>query len=289
MALRAILPNLVVATDGRAQGLRIELWDSGADYGVVAGPEGRAFTDPSLRCEERARKASIVVALVLEPPTLEVPAARVPPPADDGPLRLPAARGLSENARQPSSQTTVAPKKCRPTYDCSTLLLLEVAGLVDAAPRSGTNSLWSGGAALRLFVGARHVGGLLGIAGLSPTTMGLGMASARLTRVPIDVGVRGQLRRGRLGLSLEGGAVMTIQITEGVDVTPSLRETRLELGVRAAAKVEYWVTRRIAPFVAIHGEYVPLPYDLVLPAVGTVGMTPRFWVGAMLGLALRLR
>ena len=31
-------------------------------------------------------------------------------------------QGLSKNARQPSSQATVAPKKCRPIYDCSTLL-----------------------------------------------------------------------------------------------------------------------------------------------------------------------
>ena len=32
------------------------------------------------------------------------------------------AQGLSKNARQPSSQATVAPKKCRSIYDCSTLL-----------------------------------------------------------------------------------------------------------------------------------------------------------------------
>jgi len=260
-ALQTIFPDANFVTDGREESLRVELSDVGADYRVRVGTVQRDFTDAAMRCDERARKAAVLVALALEPPTVEVP-----PVAGARKSEVDSNR----HVRLPSVQ-------------------LEIGGVFDAAPRSVSNSLFSGGAQVRLFVGARYVGAVVGIAGLSPTTLQVTGARARLARVPIDLAVRGQLRRGRLALSLDAGVVIAIQITNGLDVAPSLEETRMEVGVRIAAKVEYWAWKRVAPFIAIQGEYVPVPSDLVLPAAGIVGTTPQFWVGGALGLALRLR
>jgi hypothetical protein len=248
-ALRAIVPDVELAPTG----LRVELSDDGADYRVVAGALTRDFTDPAVRCDERARKAAVLVALALAPPTVAAPPARA----------VPAGR--------------------------RTHIALEVGGVFDAAPRPGSNSVYSGGAQVRLYVGAAHFGGVVSVAGLSPTTLDVPPARARLRRVPLALSLRGQLRRGRLGLSLDLGAVVAVQITDGVDVAPSVEQTRLELGIRLEAKLEYWAWRRIAPFLAIQGEYDPVPYNLVLPSAGIVGTTPPGWVGAVAGLAFALR
>jgi hypothetical protein len=166
--------------------------------------------------------------------------------------------------------------------------VVEAGARFDAAP-PGSTALYSGGAEMRLYVGSAHVGGVIGVAGLSPTTLDVPPARARLTRIPFDVGARGRLRRGRVGLALELGLVLAAQITEGVDVTPSVRATRLEVGLRASARVELWAWRRLAPFFALVGEYVPVPYELVLPSAGIVGTTPLGWVGGVAGLALAVR
>jgi hypothetical protein len=83
---------------------------------------------------------------------------------------------------------------------------------------------------------------------------------------------------------------MTVQITEGLKVTPSFRETRLEFGIRLAARVEYWGWKRVAPFLAIQGEIVPAPSYLTVGNAGVVvGSPPERWLGAVLGAAFRVR
>jgi hypothetical protein len=120
-------------------------------------------------------------------------------------------------------------------------------------------------------------------------TLGLTGARARLIRIPIDLSARGQLHRGRAGFSLDLGLALTPQITSGLDVPVSQTETRLEVGLRLATRVEVLLGQRVAPFAMVHAEYIPVPFNLVLPGGQIVGTTPPYFIGAALGVAFRLR
>jgi hypothetical protein len=165
---------------------------------------------------------------------------------------------------------------------------LEVAGVFTAAAL-GPGPAPTGGASLALFAGGRWVGGVLGVTGLAPTELALTGARARLIRVPIELAVRGRLILRRWVLTLQLGLVLGAQITEGLDVPASLRQGRLEVGISAGARVEVWATRRLAPFLALAVEGIPVPYDLEIPGTGVVGQTPRLWTSLAIGLAFRAR
>lgn len=262
-ALRAILPGLVLASDPADANVTVELTELRGGHRVSAGDAQRTFSDPDARCAERARKAAVFAALVLDPPSV-AGAPPNPPPVPPRPVAPTSRRGVP-------------------------WVQLEVGAVFDAAPRRASNSLLSGGGQLALFIGARNVGAVVAVGGLSPTTLELAGARASLQRVPVDLAVRGQLVRGRWTLALDLGVVLTTQITEGVGLPASRRETRLEPGLRLGAKVQLRAWRQLAPFVAVRGEYVPVPSDLVVPGQGVVGTAPMFWVTTVAGLAVRLR
>ena len=254
-ALTAMLPQIEL--DGPDAAV-LEISDEGARFAVAAAGQVRRFEDPPRRCEERARKAAVFAALALQPPQIAAPAP--PPPRPPSP---------TDDVRAPSVE-------------------VEVAGLF-ANAALGPTSTPTGGASAKLFVGGRFVGGVVGISALGPTTLSLGAVGARLLRVPVELAIRGRLFLRRVTLSVDLGLVLAAQITDGLDVAASVRQARLELGVAGTARVEYWPSRRLAPFFAFSIEGVPAPYDLDLPGVGVVGRTPRLWLGAALGLAVRLR
>jgi hypothetical protein len=126
------------------------------------------------------------------------------------------------------------------------------------------------------------------VAIVSPTTMALPGVRAELRRVPFDLGARARLRGGRLGITGDAGAVIAVLLTRGLDSPVGMQSTRVELGLRAAVAVEL-DTSRVAPFLALQAELIPRAYDLVLPGTGTVGTTPQMWLGAILGLSIKLR
>ncbi len=248
--LRIIFPSVRLAPGG----LRVELSNAESSYRVIAGSTERSFADAAAHCDERARKAAVFVALVLAPPRVNTPPPKI---------------RFETDVRFPSLQ-------------------LELSGLLESAPGAGKSAPIGGGAEARLYFGARYVGASVGISALSRTTLNFASARAQLWRVPVDASLRGTFRRGRFAGSLEIGLQLTAQITDGLDVAPSAHETRLEVGVRFALRAEYWAWRRIAPFVALQGEWVPLPSNLVLPPAQIVGTTPSFWLGAAAGFSFRL-
>jgi hypothetical protein len=245
-ALGAIFPDLEM--DG-ADALRVTVEEiDGARYRVSAGTASREFVDTPRRCDERAKKAAVFVALELAPPMLSTSPSR--------------------------------PRTSRQGLQIE----LEAAGVYDSAPSAAA---YAGGGRLAIYLGTRHVGGALGIAGLSSMTLELMGARARLSRVPIDLSARGQLRLHRVGLALDLGLVVAPQITSGLDVPASRTEVRVEFGLRLACHVEVWLGR-VAPFAMIQTEYVPAPFNLTLPAGQVVGTTPSYFLGAEVGIVVRL-
>ena len=253
-ALRAIFPDVEILTTG--DGLRVELMDSGARYRVVAGTVAREFVDPARRCEERARNAAVFVALVLEPPNVE--------------------RVEHVEQVEPPIEAAAFPR-----------VAFDVGGLFDSAPRS-ENTLAVGGGRVELAVGSAALAGVIGVDLVSATTMDLGTVRARLTRVPFSIGGRATWHRGSSAMSFDAAAVAAIQITMGLDTTSSSEQTRLELGLRAAATYTVQAWQHVAPFISIDAELVPSPYDLVWSGMGIVGTTPRAWLGAVIGCEFAL-
>lgn len=258
LALRRIVPDIEIVTEVR--GLRVGLLDTGPEYEVTAGSLRRTFEDPGRRCEERARKAAVFVALALAPPAIDDPVVAEPKP----PAPRPAPRdGLRAQ--------------------------LELGALVDVAPRTGSNTLVSGGAQLRVYLGSAHVGGVVGVAGSSPTNVALVGARAHLVRIPVDLLVRGQLPKRRVVLSADVGVVLTAQLSQGRGLSSSRYEKRLEVGLRVAAMVQYRALPRVAPFVALQLEYVPVPSEFVAAGAGVIGTSPSFWLSGVIGLAFKVR
>jgi hypothetical protein len=248
-ALKAIDSRLTLG--GADADLHVELYDEGARFRVVAGTVVREFTGDTERCDERARKAAVFIALVFRPPTIELPPPR--PPA--------AWRRL--------------------------LVDLELSAVGLGAPGASADGV--GGAELRLFVGTRYFGASLGVQGLSPTVLQLAAARARLDRVPVDLSLRGAVGRGRLTGSAEAGLMLAALISRGLEVPLSIETSRLEVGVRLALGAELRLRRRIALHAAALAEVVPRPYSLVLPTLGVVGKTPGLWLGGGVGVSVRLR
>jgi hypothetical protein len=224
-------------------GLRIEVSDGGADFTVVAGASTRQLSDGLRRCDERATKAAVFISLVLEPPHVAV----APP--------------------QPRRSVRVE---------------VEAGARFNAAPSPAVSTVYAGGAELRLFVGMKYFGALVGIAGESPVLLS---PQAQLWRIPVALGFRGRLERGRLVLGLDTQLLLTAQITQSAS---DANEQRLEPAIRLAALVEFLAHPRIAPFFSLHGELVPRPFNLVLPSGEPVGTTPQYWIGFVTGIAFRV-
>jgi hypothetical protein len=142
---------------------------------------------------------------------------------------------------------------------------------------------------MRLFVGVPWIGGIIGLSGTSPAVLALRGASARLARVPIDLGLRLVFHRRRLALAGDLGAAAAILITDGLGVPGAVRSVSVELGLRAAVGLEWWLHRRVAPFVSFQTVILPRPHDLVLLPAGTVGTTPSVWLAGLIGVSVALR
>ena len=132
------------------------------------------------------------------------------------------------------------------------------------------------------------MGGTLGIMASSPATLDLGVARARVTRVPIDLSLRALWRRGRFELAGDLGVAATVHVVQGIGLAMASPKTTVELGMRSAAQLNVWANARFAPFVAIDASIAPRPGTLSVDPVGKVGQLPWLWLGAMLGATARL-
>ena len=128
----------------------------------------RAHVDSTVTVGAPPRGSRQEVRVVERPGEIEVQVT-----ACDGSVVVGSAQGLSKNARQPSSQATVAPKKGRPIYDCSTLLqrtipdddcatALEVAALIVARAALPLNVAQPRGAGAQARAHRNHPAGAAG-------------------------------------------------------------------------------------------------------------------------------
>jgi hypothetical protein len=257
--------------EGDPSAALVEIIDRGPSYEVRIGELQRTVADQRRNCEDRARSAAVVIALLLDLPPRE------PAPVE------PTVRSLPPQAWPDPPKTAVPPPRRR-----SLALDLEVAGAVQLAPDSRGPPL-SEGADLRIAFGAGYLGAVIGVSGMSPATLDLGEGTlATVTRLSIDLGLRLAWRRRSVELDLDAGLFAAFLFIAGTSFAHNAKATRLDPGGRVSGAVRVWLTRRIALSLSAALEVSFRPENLVVNPDGTVGTTPRMWLGPSLGLVGRL-
>jgi hypothetical protein len=258
-ALRAIAPRHEVTLDEAvmAGDLSVRVRDREEGFELRVGERGRTIRDPQRHCAERARTAALIIALALEPPFVALPQPPGRPPAPAAPRALRAD--------------------------------LEVGAAFDVSPgvERQSGSL-AAGVAIRGAVGLSWIKGVLGLGLVSPLTLDLGVARARLWRLPLDLALRVATQWRFLEISGELGLAMDIVMASGEEIAASRSGTRLELGFRAAATLAVRPWGRWGLFASPCFTFIPSPSELQTQPQGVVGTTPRLRTGALVGLTVRL-
>src|SRR5262249_14356442 len=156
--------------------------------------------DPLIRCDERARKAAVVVALALEPPAIELAASRAVAPA-------------------------IAVARAEP--GAALRIQLESGGIVETAPGTRTDPI-NEGIDLRLAIGRSDHQLVIGAEVVQPMMLEVVGGGARVQRVPIDLALRSRLGGDRIAALLELGPRFAVQSSDGVGVMSSVHAVRLE-------------------------------------------------------------
>jgi hypothetical protein len=247
--LQALLPHTSFADVPGA--IRVHVSDEGERYRVTTSGTERTLEDPKRRCADRAHAVAVVVDLILAPPRAEE-----------------------------------LPRPARRRY----FVDLVTSGRFELGPGvAGGGVLLTGGGELRLDVGWRFIAASLGVRGLAPVTESFGVASAQLTRIPVDIGARAAWRRGRFEL---GGAVAfsaAALVVEGRDVSPARSSARFDPAARLVVGLRWWISARLGVELAAAVDVALHPLDVLVDPVGVVGQTPRLCIGFGLGPVFRVR
>ena len=247
--LQALLPQSSFAEVAGA--IRVQVRDEGDRYRVTTLGTERTLEDPKRRCADCAHAVAVVVDLILAPPRVEE-----------------------------------LPRPARRRY----FVDLVTSGRLELGPGvTGGGLLITGGAELRLDVGWRFIAASLGVRGLAPVTESFGVASAQLTRIPVDIGARAAWRRGRFELSGTAAFSAATLLVEGRDVSPARSSARFDPAARLVVGLRWWVSARLGVELAAAVDVALHPLDVLVDPVGVVGQTPRVWIGFGLGPVFRVR
>lgn len=292
-SLGGLLPtSRVELLRGRGQPT-VRVLDEGAAFRVRAAGEDRRFEDAGRSCGERARAAAVVAALLLDPPVVAQPEPEpAPAPAPTPPV--------------PSSPAVPSPAPAAAGAVARTWEL-EARGRFHLGPSIGSSAnralfLEAGGelrASLSFRLGQRTLVGPvlgLGVAASPASVSATGVSGeVRLLRLPLDVGVRAAAVWERIELGGELSLLLAWQRGSGENFT-SVTSTFLatpDVGLRAAVDVRARIHRRVALVLAPSLELLPATHELQVTRLDdsgrvTVERTPRLWLGASLGVAVRL-
>ncbi len=259
-----LAPNRLVEAGPRVD-------DLGDRFEVAAAGQTRQYLDAARDCPERARVAAVFIALALNPPaTPTVPRVDAVPPAEPvGP----------EGTGLPSAAPWWA--------------ALALGGRMELAPAADRQSspAASLGAELRAAVGKRAFGATVAGGVLAPTVVTFGAVPVRQQRCPFRAvaTVRHKIP-GPFELAGDLGLAFVILRLRGEGLDTVASATRLDVGGRAGLELglvsppSSW-----APFLALHVEYFPRPYQFDVGPLGRVGSTNHLWVGASVGLSWQTR
>ncbi len=251
----------------------IQLRDDGRSFHVLTQGGERSFDDVERRCSERARSAAVFIAVTLQ--------------RSEQPMHVEAA-ALAEDPVS-LQRASVVQRSARPGRRWR--LAMEALGRFEAGPRESASALATGGASLRVDVGAQFnrlfVGATVGAAGEARTTLSVPGGSARLLRVPLDIGARVGFRRS--WLEVGGDLGLSVGIVDVVgDVAMSREAAGAEPGVRGAIWFRAWPSEVVGAVLSVEAVYVPRPHNIQLSDLGVVATLPPVWLSTSLGLVFRI-
>jgi len=281
-ALWAAISSLVPGKElDRLGAAKVEVSDLGDTYRVAVSAKGidrlRVYRDLGHDCDHRARFAAVFIVLTLMPPDVLIE--KAPPPPEPAPPPPPP---------PPSLPPPPPPPKPLPPPPKPRRLRLELAALVDLAPR--TADPWGRvfGGQLRLAPGPRRFGAVAAV-GAAAGAIDFGALHATLLRLPFDLGVRIPIAAARaLDLAADVGLSGAVFRATAQGTSDPQSGTRLDLGGRVGLVLHHGQPRaRLSELVGLEAEVYPRTYDVTLLPQGMVGQTPAFWCGATLGLAVQ--
>jgi len=113
-------------------------------------------------------------------------------------------------------------------------------------------------------------------------------ASVRLTRLPVDVGLRAFFERGPLFGAIDLSLALAASIYDAEAAPSGTERTRLDVGGRLGL----WGARtwgRWGAYFGLHLIVYGRAYDLYVQPAGLVGTSPFVWLGASAGLLWKIR
>jgi len=228
----------------------------------------RVIENAARDCEERARIAAVLVALVVDPPLPAADSAAPEAPAKPPPV--------------PASAPPPAPPE---PWEWAML----AGGTAALAPGAEGSRTWGAGPALRGLVGQRGWDVAMTAAFVSPVRLELEGGGVRLTRIPLDLS--GSLSfgssemRGVVGAGLAGDL---LHFT-GTDVAQAESSLRFDAGLRSHVGLRFRFGAEVWGVAEVSGTFFPRPYEFEVPPNGVVGHTPTFWLAATFGVLFEIR
>ena len=236
---------------------RIEISDRGDSYRIRVGAAEREVNDPQRDCEERAKVSAVFIALNL-------PARAAEPP---------------QAPQRPSPQP--APPAIQPSQ---TQVVLQLLGSFEHAPElSGTGKgLYVGASLRRGRVDLTLNGGIF--APLSVASTERETAAYELWRFPTSLTL-GLRTNGRwLSLAIAGGLAFDVLRFRGVDLPNPDSGLRVNPGFILALPLRLHASRDVAAVLMPTLAFFPRTYIVRLEPTRQLDESPRFWVGARIGL-----
>jgi len=282
--LRTLMPldrlDALFGQQGSGGRARVEIFDLGIPYRIVAAGRVREYRDEARDCAARARVAAVFVALAID--LAEASTAKAAAPDVARPLPPPAAP-LPVSAASAQAAASAAPEA---VVGRAAAVRLQLGATVDASTDSG-NRVAEPGLALRVSVGRGRWTFAGGASALLPVDVEVGGVRLRQYRAPADAGARLVLSGARrLEPYVELGVGATVISERGVELASAQTRTTVELGVRGAFGVSLETASRFAPFFAIHAQVIPAPPTIFALPRRDVGRTPLLWLGLTAGASL---
>ena len=262
--------------------------DLGAEYAVATQDAQRQLDDPARDCLERARVASVFIALNLgEQPTA---AARPAPPPKPEPVHE-----HEHEHEHDDDHDRDAP--------ADTIEIEEPAVHSKAAPVLGLGIELFGAAAYSTEIDRAAAGAGAGV-WFAPNALRFGFRAAALA--PAEIALdrtadpRGTVALLRVPLALSAG--YSLVLSRGFALVPTFglqldvlhlrgrnvlqpnSELRLNPGALLALDVQLQLGARVFALLRLGASAYPRAYRLSLAPTGRAGSTPRLWLGATLGM-----
>jgi hypothetical protein len=252
--------------------------DLGDRYSVRLGDAARELSDPARHCLERARVAAVFLALNL--PTLKDDPALRDDAQSEGPAPA-ASPPAGENESNDASAVTEGAPEAR----ASTLALdLRLFGFAEAAPEAAAMSAGGGvGASLPFGPWALTLLGGVSMPTRPSHTDG-DLPKFELWRMPFAALLGFNARRGVVGVGLEAGVALDLLRFRGEAVPNPESSWRLNPGLRLGAVLRLRAGQRLAALLMPGFSYFPRTYSIRVEPSSTLAETPRWWLGASLGL-----